>query len=39
VIQIAQDMRVRQILAREAAWRSLLPVVLLLRCWRWPCGG
>lgn len=30
VIQIAQDMRVRQILAREAAWRSLLPVVLLL---------
>jgi two-component system OmpR family sensor kinase len=30
VIQIAQDMRVRQMLAREAAWRSLLPVVLLL---------
>ena len=30
VIQIAQDMRVRQALAREAAWRSLLPVVLLL---------
>lgn len=30
VIQIAQDMRVRQLLAREAAWRSLLPVVLLL---------
>lgn len=30
VIQIAQDMRVRQMLARDAAWRSLLPVVLLL---------
>jgi len=30
VIQIAQDMRVRQLLARAAAWRSLLPVVLLL---------
>ena len=30
VIQVAQDMRVRQLLAREAAWRSLLPVVLLL---------
>lgn len=30
VIQVAQDMRVRQMLAREAAWRSLLPVVLLL---------
>lgn len=30
VIQIAQDMRVRQLLARDAAWRSLLPVVLLL---------
>jgi two-component system OmpR family sensor kinase len=29
VIQVAQDMRVRQTLAREAAWRSLLPVVLL----------
>lgn len=30
VIQIAQDMRVRRALAREAALRSLLPVVLLL---------
>ncbi|AIJ48897.1 histidine kinase [Comamonas testosteroni TK102] len=30
VIQVAQDMRVRQLLARAAAWRSLLPVVLLL---------
>ncbi|RGE43323.1 HAMP domain-containing protein [Comamonas testosteroni] len=30
VIQVAQDMRVRKLLAREAAWRSLLPVVLLL---------
>lgn len=30
VIQIAQDMRVRKLLAREAALRSLLPVVLLL---------
>lgn len=30
VIQIAQDMRVRQLLARDVAWRSLLPVVLLL---------
>lgn len=30
VIQIAQDMRVRKHLAREAALRSLLPVVLLL---------
>lgn len=30
VIQIAQDMRVRRALAREAALRSLLPVVVLL---------
>lgn len=30
VIQVAQDMRVRQVLARDAAWSSLLPVVLLL---------
>ena len=28
VIQIAQDMRVRQALARDAAWRSLLPIAL-----------
>ena len=30
VIQVAQDMRVRKLLAREAALRSLLPVVLFL---------
>ncbi|WP_034388074.1 ATP-binding protein [Comamonas composti] len=29
VIQVAQDMRVRRALAREAAWRSLLPIALL----------
>lgn len=29
VIQIAQDLRVRTMLAREAAWRSLWPVALL----------
>lgn len=29
VIQIAQDMRVRQALARDAAWRSLLPIAML----------
>ncbi|MDR0225091.1 MAG: two-component sensor histidine kinase [Burkholderiaceae bacterium] len=29
VIQVAQDMRVRRELARDAAWRSLLPIALL----------
>ncbi|MBF5002971.1 ATP-binding protein [Diaphorobacter caeni] len=29
VIQVAQDMRVRRVLARDAAWRSLLPIALL----------
>lgn len=29
VIQVAQDMRVRRDLARDAAWRSLLPIALL----------
>jgi len=30
VIQVAQDMRVRRLLAREAAWQSLLPIALLV---------
>ncbi|WP_353234556.1 ATP-binding protein [Diaphorobacter ruginosibacter] len=30
VIQVAQDMRVRRLLARDAAWRSLLPIALLV---------
>ncbi|PIF39513.1 two-component system OmpR family sensor kinase [Delftia sp. 60] len=29
VIQVAQDMRVRRTLARDAAWQSLLPIALL----------
>lgn len=29
VIQVAQDMRVRRDLARDAAWQSLLPIALL----------
>jgi two-component system OmpR family sensor kinase len=29
VIQVAQDMRVRRALARDAAWQSLLPIALL----------
>ncbi|QIL71622.1 two-component sensor histidine kinase [Diaphorobacter sp. HDW4B] len=29
VIQVAQDMRVRRELARDAAWQSLLPIALL----------
>lgn len=29
VIQVAQDMRVRRALARESAWRSLLPIALM----------
>ncbi|QIL83443.1 two-component sensor histidine kinase [Diaphorobacter sp. HDW4A] len=29
VIQVAQDMRVRRALARDAAWRSLVPIALL----------
>ncbi|QNP47803.1 ATP-binding protein [Diaphorobacter aerolatus] len=29
VIQVAQDMRVRRKLARDAAWRSLVPIALL----------
>ncbi|MBB1651516.1 ATP-binding protein [Delftia sp. UME58] len=29
VIQVAQDMRVRRTLARDAAWQSLLPIAML----------